>query len=73
MCPILEIKMKQHCLYLRVPPMCSLCYSYDVNSEGGPTTFLPEWNGDKSGIVFEINRSDLWPVMAPELLSGAKC
>lgn len=69
MIPILEIKVKQHCLYLRVPPVCSLCYCYDVYSEGGPTTFLPGWNGDKSSIVFEINRSDLWPVMG---VSGSR-
>lgn len=63
MCPTLEIKTKLHCLYLRVPPTHSLCYSYDAYSEGGPTTLLPVWNGDKSSIVLEINRSELWPVM----------
>lgn len=49
--------------------MCSLCYSYDEHSEGGPTTLLPEWNGDKSRTVFEINRSDLWPAMG---VSGSR-
>jgi len=57
--------MKPHCLCTTVSSkmLLFLYYSSDIHSEGDPTTLFPEWSGDKSSIVFEINRSDLWPVM----------
>lgn len=62
---ILGISIKQHCLCARASSsMFLFSYpSHDIYSEGDPTALFPEWRGDKSSIVFEINSSDLWPVM----------
>lgn len=71
MCTILGISIKQHCLCTRVfsSKLLFLYYSNDMCGEGDPTTLFPEWSGDKSSTVFEINRSDLWPVMG---MSGSR-